>query len=134
MRAFVLVATIASLAQAQADTALPPRMTGLDFTRKVEAPFTARSGMPVATMPGTPGAALAGAPAGPRDSSTVPAAARPMWARLPIDFQGTTTTMAELYRHAGESQARRPSGVWRVSASPQLTLFGEVRMGIDALL
>jgi hypothetical protein len=127
--AFLMVA-LASVARSQAqtppDTTLPKTLS-IDFTSKMSAAVAPASSArpnparPV-TLPATDSAA------------TVAPVAKPLWQRLPITFSGTTTTMGELYRHGGTTTARRPGALWRISASPQMTLFGEVNMGVEALL
>ncbi|HUP88771.1 MAG TPA: hypothetical protein VM100_05465 [Longimicrobiales bacterium] len=52
---------------------------------------------------------------------------------IPLTVNGQASTMTELYRHGGGT-ARRPSSIWRMSFSPQATLFNEFGMGMEMLL
>jgi hypothetical protein len=73
--------------------------------------------------------------AAPQTPPAAPVAApTPWWSRLPLEFNGTATTMTEFYRHGGETAARRPAGLYRASMSPQVTLFGEVTAGVDLMV
>jgi hypothetical protein len=139
-RVLALVPAILTLASGrelfaqQPDSVNPPVLAGMRPDVVVN-PFVLPSTMGALGTAVLPTTRPAGPTAKPADSVTTgPATPRPFWRRLPVEFQGTTTTMAELYRNGGATQARRPGALWRISAAPQMTLFGELRMGVEALL
>src|SRR4051812_48095934 len=63
-----------------------------------------------------------------------PASPRSFWSHIPIGVSGQASTTGELYRHGGSTEARRPGTAWRVSMSPQATLFHELGVSADLLL
>ena len=52
---------------------------------------------------------------------------------LPVRFSGQMTSSGELY-HASVIESRRPGQTWRLSLSPQATLFGQCSGGLNVLL
>lgn len=55
----------------------------------------------------------------------------PWW--LPVSFSGQAQVFAEAY-HASGIESRRPGAAWRMSLTPQATLPGDLRVGMDMLL
>lgn len=57
----------------------------------------------------------------------------PQWLRNALRLSGSASMTSELYRAHG-TEARRPGAAWRMSLSPQASLFGGLSMGLDLLL
>lgn len=53
--------------------------------------------------------------------------------RRSVRVSGGASVSSDLY-HASGIAARRPGSAWRIALTPQLTLFGDIRFGLDILM
>ena len=80
------------------------------------------------------GTIAAGAvPAAAQVPDTVQGGGTPEWLRNALRLSGSASMTSEFYRAHG-TEARRPGAAWRMSLSPQASLFGGLSMGLDLLL
>ena len=71
-------------------------------------------------------------PPGPQGSDSL-GGGMPDWLRNALRLSGSASMTSEFYRAHG-TDARRPGAAWRISLSPQASLFSGIGMGLDLLL